>query len=110
MKITLWLDMLSPPPPRLLHLQLDDGRELSPRRVADHHQHALDDDRLRHVEALVCLTTGEGHDAQQARRASRLDEDTAVDLVNGAGWHEDEATVAGLDAGGVEVGQPVPGE
>ena len=43
--------------PCLPHLQLDDGPELSPRRVSDHHQLALDDDGLRHVEALVRLAS-----------------------------------------------------
>jgi hypothetical protein len=40
MKITPRLAMLSPHPPRVPHLQLDDGRELASRRVPDHHQHA----------------------------------------------------------------------
>jgi hypothetical protein len=42
------------------HLQLDDGPELAPRRVSDHRQHALDDDRLRHVQALVRLALAKG--------------------------------------------------
>jgi hypothetical protein len=41
-----------------------------------------------------------------AGRASCLDEDAAVNLVGGAAGHEDEAPRPGLDAGGVEVGEP----
>src|SRR5262245_2015163 len=61
-----------PNPPRFLDLQLDDGAELSPRRVANHHQHALDDDRLRHVQARVVLAPGELDDAQHAGWLSGL--------------------------------------
>jgi len=38
--------------------------------VPDHHQLTLDDDRLRHVEALVCLARGEVDRLQHARRSS----------------------------------------
>src|SRR5262249_14833027 len=47
-----------PPRPRLAHLQFNDGRELSPRRVAHDSQFALDDDRRQSVEALVALAPG----------------------------------------------------
>src|SRR5215813_14500813 len=59
-------------PSLLPHLQLDDGPELTPRRVPDHHQLALDDDGRGDVEALVCLASGEPDSAQHAGRASCL--------------------------------------
>jgi len=50
--------MGSPHPPCIRHLQLDDGPEVSPRRVPDHHQLARDDDGRGDVEALVRSTPG----------------------------------------------------
>jgi len=41
--------------------------------MPNHAQLALDDDGRRHVEALVRLTLGEGHDAQHVTSAGRLD-------------------------------------
>ena len=76
------------------------------RGLADYHQFALDDNRLRHVQARVILVGGEVDRAQHGGRASCLDENAAVNLVGGAAGHEDEATRAGLDTGGVQVGQP----
>jgi len=93
-------------PPRLPHLQLDDGPELTPRRVPNHHQLAFDDDRLRHVEALVRLAPGELNGAQDAGRTRRFDEDKAVNQVGGAAGQEHEVSGARLSAGGVKIGQP----
>src|SRR5262249_50855841 len=75
----------------------------APRRMPDHNQHALDDNRLCHVQALVALAPGEADGAQHAGRASRLDEDATVNLIGGATGHEHEAAGAGLDANRVEV-------
>src|SRR5262245_27289042 len=61
-----------PNPPRLPHLQLDDGPEVSPRRVPDHHQLALDDGGLHHVKPLVRLAHGERHDTQHVTSAGRF--------------------------------------
>jgi len=91
---------LSSAPAAPPHLQLDDGPELSPRRVPDHHQLALDDDWLEQVEVLVRLAASEVDRPQHAGRTGCLDEDTAVNLVGGAGGHEHEAVGAGLDAVG----------
>src|SRR5262245_15018655 len=74
----------------------------APRRMPDHNQHALYDNRLCHVQALVALAPGEADGAQHAGRASRLDEDATVNLIGGATGHEHEAAGAGLDANRVE--------
>ena len=55
--------------PRLPHLQLDDGRELAPRRVPDDDKDALDDDGRQDVEVLVRLPLGEVDCPQDAGRA-----------------------------------------
>src|SRR5262245_48005051 len=55
---------------------------------------------------LIRLSLREEHSPQHARRACRLDEDTAVKLVGGSAGHEHEATGARPDAVGVQVGQP----
>src|SRR5262249_14598658 len=68
-----------------------DGAELSPRRVPNHQQQALDDHRLRHVEALVRLAPAELDRPQDAGRARGLDEDAAVNLVGPAARYEHEA-------------------
>ena len=62
-------------------MQLDDGRELAPRRVPDHHQLALDDDRLRDVQALVMLAPGKRHDTQRVTSAGGLDAPDAGNIV-----------------------------
>src|SRR5215470_746296 len=59
-------------PSLLPHLQLDDGPELTPRRVSDHHQLARDDDWLEQVEALVRFGGCEVHRPQHAGRAGCL--------------------------------------
>src|SRR5207247_7192237 len=61
---------LSPHPPRLSHLELDNGRELAPRRVPDHHEHALDYLRRDHVRSLVALAWGGRDDRQAVPRAT----------------------------------------
>jgi hypothetical protein len=91
---------------RLPHLHLDYCRELALRRVPDHHQLALDDDRLRHVQTLVRLAWREGDRPQNAGRADYLDEDAAGNHVNRAGGHEDEASGSRLHAAGVKVRKP----
>ena len=58
-----------------------DGAKLSPRRVPDHHQLSLDDERLRHVEALVRLVLREGHDTQHVTSAGGLDAPAASNVV-----------------------------
>jgi len=67
--------------------------------VSDHHQHALDDDRLQDVQPLVALASGELDGAQHAERAWCLDEDAGVNLV-GLGPRPDE-----VDARGAVVGR-----
>src|SRR5262249_19803827 len=62
-------------------------------------QHALENDGSDNVEALIRLAGAEADRAQDAGRSGSLD-------VGGAAWHEHEAAGAGLDAGGVEVGEP----
>jgi len=54
---------------------------MSPRRVPNHHQLAFDDDRLRHVEALVRLALGERHDTQHVTSAGGLDAPAASNVV-----------------------------
>src|SRR5262249_8530367 len=79
-------------PMRLLRLQLDDGRELAPRRVADDDEDALDDDRREDVEARVCLVPGELDGAQIAGRSRGVDDNVSIVLVGPAVGDEDEAT------------------
>jgi len=64
-------------------------------------QHALDDDRVRHVEPLFRLALREGHRPQHTGRTSGLDLHAAVHLVNRAAGHEEEASV-GQVADGVQ--------
>src|SRR5262245_37525201 len=69
--------------------------EVVPRLVPDHQQLALDDDRLRHVEALVRLAGGELEGTQHTGRTPRgLDLEVTVNVVHSAARHEDEAAVA----------------
>src|SRR5262249_47660686 len=79
---------------------------LAPWPVADDAQLALDDDGGRHVQPLVALAPSRtGRCA--ARRACRLDEDTAGNLVGQAVEHEHEAPWgASPDTVRVEVGEP----
>ena len=66
--------------------------------MPDHLEQALDDDRLRYVEALVALARGEVDRPLHAGQTSCLDEHAGVDLVGSAAGHEHETTGAGLDA------------
>ena len=70
-----------PYPPRLPDLHLDDGWELAPRRMPDHQQQALDDDRLQDVQPLVRLTLGEDHNAQHVTSTGGLDASVAGNVV-----------------------------
>jgi hypothetical protein len=69
------------PPAAPPALQLDDGRELAPRRMPDQHQLALDDDRRGRVQPLVILGGVERHDAQTAGRALGLDLPDAGNII-----------------------------
>src|SRR5262245_22109858 len=100
------LALVSPHPPRLPHLQLDDGRELPPRRVPDAPQHALDDDRRDHVEALVALAPRELDSARHAGRSRGLDAIAAVVFIDQRIRNEDEAAVSLVGCLGCQVGQP----
>jgi len=69
--------------PRLPHLQLDDRPELTPRRMPDHPQHALDDNRLRDVEALVRLA---GVEPGWTRSGCSSASQTARAVAASIGW------------------------
>ena len=63
------------------------------RPVTDDPQLALDDDRLREVEALVCLALGKLDGARHAGRARRFEAIAAVVLIDQRVRDEDEAAV-----------------